>query len=881
MTILPDPNAPRLLVAEHNPDEMDRLADILESAGYTVVKAYNASDALYTLRHQSFRLVIVEAALAERNEYGLAMQMTRSGALPWIALVDENHRAPQRLLDYGAVAIVQRPFTPGVLLRHVDNALRGQRMSLSGRPELPADDTVRAAHDELNRLLAQRLTEQQTLSRLARSLSAVLDLDTLLTQVVDAAVSLSHAEEGLLLLPDEEDQALLIRAAKGLDSETARNFRIKTQDSLAGQVYRTGRPVLVGDQGLQKIKTEYLVKSLLYVPLSIKGQIIGVLGVNNKFADRTFTEHDLDLLQDLAAHAAVAIENARLYEESVQRTHELSILVEAGEAANSTLAIDRVLAIIARQLIAALGTGQCYIGEWSPGDEALRWRAIHHRTLWRGNTGPEPGDGFRPALARALAARRPALGPLPGSNAASPAAALLPQRYAAQGAIVVPLLTQDQPLGAVLLTRLQQPFSDEHLRSAQRELQHHTRDLLSAFADTDARRHQSSLFAAAERMIASAGADWLEVALWNPTLAQMTIALSCGGGIWLEEPKPQLKLEMFPSLARVLTDQEPVSGVPAADLKQLTELVHGQSVLALPLIIRGTTAGLVLLVDTLARRDFARREVELAQALVLQAANALENARLYRDLELSLQELHRTQSRLVQTARLSAMGELAAAVAHQINNPLTTILADTELLLADLSPDHPNREGLEAVRRAGKRALEVVRRLLTMARQQTGEETSEPQDINATLRNTLTLVESHIRQGRITLTVELADGLPPVAAVPGQLEDVWLNLLLNARDAVADRPDPHIGIITRYNPAQDGVEVTIWDNGGGIPPELQGQIFDPFFTTKPTGEGTGLGLHICKQVVRKCGGSINVQSAYNEGARFTIFLPALRGEGEG
>jgi len=219
-------------------------------------------------------------------------------------------------------------------------------------------------------------------------------------------------------------------------------------------------------------------------------------------------------------------------------------------------------------------------------------------------------------------------------------------------------------------------------------------------------------------------------------------------------------------------------------------------------------------------------------------------------------------------------------VAHQINNPLTTILVDTELLLADLPPDHPDREGLEAVQRAGKRALEVVRRLLTMARQQTGEETPEPQDVNATIRNTLMLVESHIRQGRIALTIDLADDLPPVAAVSGQLEDVWLNLLLNARDAVADRPDPHIGIVTRYDPARDGVEVIIWDNGSGIPPELQEQVFEPFFTTKPLGEGTGLGLHICKQVIRKCSGSINVQSAYNEGARFTIFLPAWGRQGD-
>ncbi|MEP0764241.1 MAG: GAF domain-containing protein, partial [Chloroflexota bacterium] len=328
------------------------------------------------------------------------------------------------------------------------------------------------------------------------------------------------------------------------------------------------------------------------------------------------------------------------------------------------------------------------------------------------------------------------------------------------------------------------------------------------------------------------------------------------------------------------TAQTPISGLPKGDVQKLAELVGGQSILALPLIIKGETAGLVLLVDTLARRDFSRREVELAQALVLQAANALDNARLYRDLELSLHELHRTQSRLVQTARLSAMGELAAAVAHQINNPLTTILGDTEMILADLPPDDPNREPLEAVSRAGKRAHEVVRRLLAMARQRSGDEPLEPQDVNTTIRNTLMLAETHIRHGRIALAVELADDLPLVAGVHGQLEDVWLNLLLNARDAVAGQPEPRIGIATRPSSDRAGVEILVWDNGAGIAEDLQAQIFDPFFTTKPPGEGTGLGLHICQQIVRKCGGSISVQSDYNEGACFTVFLPVYPERGE-
>jgi two-component system NtrC family sensor kinase len=282
----------------------------------------------------------------------------------------------------------------------------------------------------------------------------------------------------------------------------------------------------------------------------------------------------------------------------------------------------------------------------------------------------------------------------------------------------------------------------------------------------------------------------------------------------------------------------------------------------------------VLLVDTLVRRQFSRREVRLGQALVLQAANALSNARLYRDLELSLEELHRTQSKLVQTARLSAMGELAAAVAHQINNPLTTVLGDSELILRDLLPEDQNFEAIQAIHRAGKRAHEVVRRLLAMARQQQPtDERLEKLDINETILNTLTLVKSHILHVNIALSVELGDNLPLAAGIQGQLEDVWLNLLLNARDGVAGCPGPKIGIRTMYDPDQDAVKVTIWDNGTGIPAEIQDHIFEPLYTTKPAGEGTGLGLHICRQIIEKCQGSIRLESAYNQGTRFEIYLP--------
>jgi two-component system NtrC family sensor kinase len=221
------------------------------------------------------------------------------------------------------------------------------------------------------------------------------------------------------------------------------------------------------------------------------------------------------------------------------------------------------------------------------------------------------------------------------------------------------------------------------------------------------------------------------------------------------------------------------------------------------------------------------------------------------------------------------MGELAAAVAHQINNPLTTILSDSQLLLEHVKPSSPEFESLSAIVRSGKRAKGVVRRLLAAVR------TTEPSiyesvDVVASIRETLALLKPHLARENIPLTENLPTyPVPPVRAVPGELDDVWLNLLLNAHDALVGRPDPAMGIDVEYSAADHLLRVFIWDNGPGIPEDKLADIFKPFFTTKPIGEGTGLGLHIARQVVDRVGGSILVDSLIGVGTRFTVLIPTL------
>src|SRR5262249_54920049 len=142
------------------------------------------------------------------------------------------------------------------------------------------------------------------------------------------------------------------------------NFRVKTEDTLAGRVYATGQPVLIGAQGPQKVKTEYLVNSLLYVPIIYEIQCIGVLGVNNRNSEELFLPRHQDLLQNLASFAAIAMENARVHEETIERTRELQTLVEASQILNSSLLLENILPNICEELMRIVHVNLAEIYEW-------------------------------------------------------------------------------------------------------------------------------------------------------------------------------------------------------------------------------------------------------------------------------------------------------------------------------------------------------------------------------------------------------------------------------------------------------------------------------------------------------------------------------------
>lgn len=237
-------------------------------------------------------------------------------------------------------------------------------------------------------------------------------------------------------------------------------------------------------------------------------------------------------------------------------------------------------------------------------------------------------------------------------------------------------------------------------------------------------------------------------------------------------------------------------------------------------------------------------------------------------------QIHSAQTRLVQAARLTAIGELASGVAHQINNPLTTIIADSQILLQVLPAGHPGRESAEAIVQAGWRAQRVVQQLLEFSRPPSGS--VELLSLNQTVERALSLVGSHLRSTRVALQVSLAEGLPPVRGNQRQLEDLWVNLLLAARDATSGSSSHTVEICSRAE-AGHSLVVEVKDDGKPIPYDQLDTIFEPNFIGPARGRGSGMELSICREIVRQHGGEIIARSDPMHGTIFRVTLPVAGG----
>jgi len=300
------------------------------------------------------------------------------------------------------------------------------------------------------------------------------------------------------------------------------------------------------------------------------------------------------------------------------------------------------------------------------------------------------------------------------------------------------------------------------------------------------------------------------------------------------------------------------------------------SAISVPLRIEEQVVGTLNVNESNRETEFGEEDLRALTLFADQAALALEKAQLYRDSQRQLEkllsvldELSRTQAQLVHSEKLASLGVLAGGVAHEINNPLMVILGRTELMLMDEHQTPEVSRNLETIRQETERIAQIVQGLLTFARK-SRQDKIEPVSVNDVLERTLMLAEHQLTVGNVQVTKELDPELPPIQANPGQLQQVFMNLIINAHHAMSEGGK----LAVRSGAVPNArVFVEIEDTGTGIAPEDVGRIFDPFYTTKEEGKGTGLGLSVSRNIVESHGGAIGVQSTVGVGTIFRVVLP--------
>ena len=306
------------------------------------------------------------------------------------------------------------------------------------------------------------------------------------------------------------------------------------------------------------------------------------------------------------------------------------------------------------------------------------------------------------------------------------------------------------------------------------------------------------------------------------------------------------------------------------DLKNLIGDSPAKNFVIVPLIMRNRGVGIYLIHTSKSQSDFSNQDLQLLTVLSNQAAAGVENWRTYEQLAQANTELKTSEEQVIRAARLAAIGELAASIVHEIKNPVQVLMLQLDVMKRGTII--PNAD--ELLRQQVTRLHDITKRLMNYSRHVSDEFKLQPTDVNKSVLDAVAMVEHEYRLDKIDFELELEGQLPAIPGNSNYLQQVFLNLAINARDAM-----PNGGkIVVRSTSDYFHVIVNFSDTGCGIDQKITERIFQPFFTTKEEGKGTGLGLAICKKIVDQHQGEISVASELGKGTTFTIKLPLRRTE---
>ncbi|BEQ15425.1 GAF domain-containing protein [Desulfoferula mesophila] len=336
---------------------------------------------------------------------------------------------------------------------------------------------------------------------------------------------------------------------------------------------------------------------------------------------------------------------------------------------------------------------------------------------------------------------------------------------------------------------------------------------------------------------------------FDPQDSKTALYINKGASVMVDDPQNDPRID--PEMVEVLHLREPF--------------------VAVPMFAKGKVVGAILVNNRISGRSFGERDLKLLGMLASLAGLALETARLYHKLESANKELAQMRNRLLEADKLAALGEIAAGVAHEIRNPLVSIGGFTRRIRKKVGDDSPITAYLDVIIEEVSRLERTLNEMLDFSSDARGH--FEEHDLNSIIEQSLELLERELAENNIEVKLELGQGLPPVYCDDRQIKHVFLNLILNAVQAMG--PDHGRLTLRSFSVMREGKQFVageVSDTGGGIPMEVVHNIFNPFFTTKDA--GSGLGLSIVHKIVTRHFGQVEVHNRGSEGASFLVTLPA-------